>query len=226
MIIVTGASGGIGVEIIPYLSDIDDLIAIYCNTSIPKNKKNEFFKLDITNEQDIEVFVKKYDKKLKDITLINMATYSSDGLLVNYKSEDWKKTFDINVNGPFYFIKNLLPYMIDQKYGRIINLSSFTASEGAIGASAYSASKSSIIGLTKSICKEYGRFNITSNIIELGYFDNGLTHKLTDQIKTKVLKNIPSGKFGKVDEIASVIELIINSSYINGSVIKINGGLS
>ena len=155
-----------------------------------------------------------------------MATYSFDGLVINYDSDEWKKTFDVNVNGPFYLIKNLLPLMVDQKYGRIISISSFLASEGAPGAAAYSSSKSSLIGLTKSLSKEYGRFNITSNIIELGYFNRGLIERFSKEDLEKALKIIPLKKLGNVKEISETIKLIINSEYINGSILKLNGGIS
>ena len=154
-----------------------------------------------------------------------MATFSKDGLLANYKTDDWKKTFDVNLNGPFYLIKNLLPLMIAQNWGRIINISSFLSNNGAIGASAYSSSKSALIGLTKSLSKEYGRFNINSNIIELGYFNGGLADTLSNQIRNDILKKIPSKKLGRIEEISSLIGLIIDSSYINGSTLKINGGI-
>ena len=225
MIILTGASGGLGSKLIKDLLLIDDVILIYNNNKI--EYKGAFsFKLNVINENEVLSFIKSQRLKLKKITLVNMATYSKDGLLVNYTIENWKKTFDINVNGPFFLIKHLLPFMIADNWGRIINVSSYLASNGAKGASAYSSSKSALIGLTKSLSKEYGRFNINSNIMELGYFDGGLADSLDDQLKNNILKRIPTKKLGKIEEISSCISLLIDSSYINGTVLKINGGIN
>ena len=128
--------------------------------------------------------------------------------------------------GPFFLIKHLLPLMIAQNWGRIINVSSYLADNGAIGASAYSSSKSALIGLTKSLSKEYGRFNINSNIMELGYFDGGLADTLDEKIKKNILKRIPTKRLGNIEEISSCISLLIDSSYINGTTLKINGGIN
>lgn len=226
LIIISGASGGLGKELVTYLSKKFSLVCLYLNTPISSLKNVDPCRLDICNEEDIKNFIALKKAELKDITLINMATYSFDGLVINYDSDEWKKTFDVNVNGPFYLIKNLLPLMVDQKYGRIISISSFLASEGAAGAAAYSSSKSSLIGLTKSLSKEYGRFNITSNIIELGYFNRGLIERFSKEDLEKALKIIPLKKLGNVKEISETIKLIINSEYINGSILKLNGGIS
>lgn len=224
MIILTGASGGLGSQLVNDLKLMDEVILIF-----NKNKINIdgtlSVKLDISNENEVMNFVESNKSKLNNLTLINMATFSKDGLLANYDSSDWIKTFNINVNGPFFLIKNLLPIMISQKWGRIINISSYLANKGAIGASAYSSSKSALIGLTKSLAKEYARFNINSNILELGYFDGGLYNTLSEEIKTKILNTIPSKKLGEINEISACVDLIIKSKFINGSILKINGGL-
>lgn len=224
MIILTGASGGLGSNLLKSLLLIDDLTLIYNSNKI-EYKGALSYKLNIINEDEVVDFIKFQKHNLKQITLVNMATFSKDGLLANYSTKNWQKTFDINVNGPFFLIKHLLPLMIAQNWGRIINVSSYLADNGAIGASAYSSSKSALIGLTKSLSKEYGRFNINSNIMELGYFDGGLADTLSHQIKNNILKKIPTKKLGNIEEVSSCISLLIDSSYINGSIIKINGGI-
>lgn len=224
MIILTGASGGLGSNLLKSLLLIDDLTLIYNSNKI-EYKGALSYKLNIINEDEVVDFIKFQKRNLKQITLVNMATFSKDGLLANYSTKNWQKTFDINVNGPFFLIKHLLPLMIAQNWGRIINVSSYLADNGAIGASAYSSSKSALIGLTKSLSKEYGRFNINSNIMELGYFDGGLADTLSHQIKNNILKKIPTKKLGNIEEVSSCISLLIDSSYINGSIIKINGGI-
>ena len=225
MIVLTGASGGLGSKLLKYLSSIDKVFLIYNNTKIEFNGVKSQ-KVDITNEEEVFNFVKSNKNILKKITLVNMATFSKDGLIANYQTEDWKKTFDVNINGPFFMIRYLLPLMMAENWGRIINVSSYLANNGAIGASAYSSSKSALTGLTKSLAKEYGRFNINSNILELGYFKGGLADTLNQKLKEKIIERIPTKKLGDIEEISSCIKLLINSSYINGTVLKVNGGIN
>ena len=115
--------------------------------------------------------------------------------------------------------------MISQKWGRIIFFSSITSKLGIEGTSAYSASKSSLYGLSSVISKEYGKLNITSNIIELGYFDKGMINSVSNIRKSKLLNQIPTNKFGKVKNIANVINAINQSEYLNKSIIKIDGAI-
>ena len=170
-------------------------------------------------------FVNERANNLKQSTIVNMATCSIDGLLAAYELGDWLKTFNVNINSTFILIKNLLPLMIRQKWGRIINISSYVGANGEVGAGAYSASKSALSGFTRSLAKEYGKFNITSNLLELGYFNSGLIDTLTEEKKAVILKKVPSNKFGDPSEISRTIEFLRNSNYINGSNIKIDGGL-
>ncbi len=226
MIIIVGASSGLGKEVAGGLLNFQNTLLTHYSNQInsPKeNVKSQF--LDLTDTNSIDKFVSANKKVLKDISLVNLSTFSKDGLFINYNKKDWEKTFDININGPVYLIKKLLPIMISNKFGRIVNVSSYLANNGEIGASAYSSSKSALIGLTKTLAKEYARFNILSNIIELGYFNVGLIENL-DQKKLKEIKNkIPTRSLGKSIEITNMIKLLVKSNYINGSQIKINGGI-
>lgn len=226
MIIIVGSSGGLGKEITENLFGFDDIIFTHFsnNNSSKINGKNSQF-LDLSDFNSIDNFISANIKNLKNINYINFSAFSKDGLLYGYKNSDWKRTFDVNLNGPVYLIKKLLPIMVSNKYGRIINISSYLASHGAIGASAYSSSKSALIGLTKTMSKEYGRFNILSNIIELGYFNVGLSDSLEEKKVNQLKKDIPVKKFGDSIEVVNIIKLLINSNYINGSQIKVNGGL-
>ena len=226
MIIITGSSSGLGNEITEMLLGFDDIICTHFKNEIyfkKNNLKSQY--LDLSDYESIDRFISKNKSSFNSLTLINLATYSKDGLFYDYDNIEWKKTFDININGPFYLIKKLLPVMISSKFGRIINISSYLANHGAVGASAYSSSKSALIGFTKTLSKEYARFNILSNIIELGYFNYGLTEKLDDETLIELKKKIPTRSFGESKEIVEAIKLLIKSKYVNGAQIKINGGL-
>ena len=226
MIIIIGSSSGLGKKITEMLLNYDKIIFTHFKNElifIDQNVKSQY--LDLTNFESIDNFIQNNKSILKNLTLVNLSAYSKDGLFYDYDYFDWKNTFDINVNGPFYLIKKLLPFMISNKFGRIINISSYLANNGAIGASAYSSSKSALIGLTKTLSKEYGRFNILTNIIELGYFNIGLIDRFEEKTLNKLKKKIPTNSFGEPLEIVNMIQLLISSKYVNGAQIKINGGL-
>ena len=230
MIILIGASSGIGQELIKELIKIDDVLATYNKKKInikiqSKNKKLLIKKLDISSEKNIKNFITKNSKILKKITLINLATISVDKLIYNLNFNDIKKTFLINSFSNILFTKYLINKMIKDNYGRFIFFNSTRASRGDIGISLYSTSKSILKPLSKCIAKELGRFNITSNVISLGYFDSPLLNNIDKKIKNKLLEQIPSKKIGKVRNISNMIKTIIKSDYVNAGEIKIDGGL-
>ena len=223
MILLTGASGGIGNFLFKEMSKKEFVIGLVNKSKLEQIDNSKVKKLNLTSEQEIKEFI--IDNKLlfKNITLIHMATKSLDGLLSNYDINDLRETFEINVFANFTLTKHILPLMISQRWGRIIHVSS-VVSEGTIGAGAYASSKSALIGYSKTLAKEYGRFNITSNIIRLGYFDKGLIETLSNENIKEITNKIPSKKLGKVKEILDLIKYIQTSSYMNGSVLNLNGG--
>ena len=131
--------------------------------------------------------------------------------------------FNIDLTGDYSFIFGNVSqscFVIES----IIFISSSGARDGDLGTGAYSSSKTGLIGLSKVISKEYGKYNITSNIIELGAFDTGMYKKLNQKIKNKIIKKIPSDKLGQKEDIINTIKFIIDTSFMNGSVVKIDGG--
>tara|TARA_B100001123_G_C14863569_1_gene849007 strand:- start:28 stop:705 length:678 start_codon:yes stop_codon:yes gene_type:complete len=225
MIVLTGASGGIGLEILEKLSTLDHVLALH-NASNPKNmnlKNVTFHKVDISEPNEIKNFIDQKKSLLKKITLINLAAISIDGLLANYNLDNWEKVMRVNLTSNFLFSKYLIPLMIKDKWGRIIHISS---TNSAIGAGAYSSSKSGLDGLSKALSKEYARYNITSNIIKLGVFDTGMFHKLSEKNQKKFIDSIPSKKLGKTSNITNTIDFLINSEFVNGASITIDGGAS
>lgn len=225
MILLTGASGGLGREILKLISKDKNIIGFYNKNKVYPEKNLETYKLNLNDEKSIETFVVSNRSKLRNITLINLASVSNNGLIANYETVSWDQTFDINVKSNFLLCKYLLPIMVSDKWGRVINISSYVGANGRIGAAAYSSSKSALIGLTKSLSKEYGKFNITSNLLELGYFNKGLINTLSKSEQDKIKNKIPLRRFGKINDILNAIYFIQNSEYVNGSIIKINGGL-
>lgn len=225
MIVLTGASGGIGLEILEGLSRIDDVLAIY-NSSKPKNinlPNIEFEKVDISDPDEILSFIDRNKKNLTNVTLVNLAAVSIDGLLANYDLEDWETVIRVNLSSNFLFSRHLIPLMIKDKWGRIIHVSS---TNSAIGAGAYSSSKSGLEGLSKALSREYARYNITSNIIKLGVFNTGMFHALSEKNQKAFLDRIPSKKLGQTSNVTNAISFLIDSDFVNGASITIDGGAS
>ena len=230
MIILIGASSGIGLKLINELIQYDNILATYNKKKIDikiKNKKNNLIikKLDISNEKNIKKFVNDNDKILKRVTFVNLATISVDKLIVNLKSKDINRAFKINSFSNILFAKYLLDKMIKDNFGRFVFFNSTRASRGDVGISLYSSSKSILKPFSKCISKEFGRFNITSNVISLGYFDSPLLNNINEKIKKDLINQIPSKKIGKTKNISNIIKTIIKSDYISAAEIKIDGGL-
>ena len=225
MIILTGATGGIGKELIEHLSKIDDVIGIYNKSSVKDmpNKKIVYEKLNMEDAREIKSFAQKWKGRISRLTLVHSAVLNIDGLFANYKDSDWDKVMQVNLKGNFLLTQGLLPQMIQEKWGRIIHISSVVGMSGRIGTVAYSASKTALLGMSRVLASEYGRFNITSNILNLGYFESGLADTLSGDVKKEILSRIPSKSFGKIPDIAHAVEFLIKSGYVNGSVVTIDG---
>ncbi len=228
MIILTGASGWIGKELIQCFSKSEDIIGIYNSNkpSIDANSKTIYEKVDLCDSRQIKEFVKKWKNNMAKVVFIHAAAVSIDGLAINFEEDNWDKVMKINLKGSFLLTQALLPIMITEKWGRIINLSSIVGQQGAVGTIAYSASKAALVGMTKVLAVEYGRFNITSNIIVLGYFQGGLINSFNGESQELIKKKIPNNKFGNVENIFNAVDYIIKSDYTNGAIINIDGGIS
>jgi 3-oxoacyl-[acyl-carrier protein] reductase len=223
MIILTGASGGIGEEMLGGLSELDNVIGIY-NNSLPKldsNKGISFQKLDLSNEDQINGFVEKNKAILNNITLIHGAGISESSLAINHKKDKWENVLNVNLTANFLLTKALIPLMINHKWGRIIHFSSIRVASGTLS---YSTTKHGLLGMSKVLSKEYAKFNITSNSLILGAFNTGMFQGLNEKVKADMISQIPSKKLGDVKNIVSAIRFIVDSPFVNGASIKIDGG--
>ena len=227
MIILTGASGGIGQEIINHLSVLDDVVGLYNKTRPYSHKGSNitYEKVNIEDKSEVDCFVENWKTKLLNITLVHCAAAKSDGLAVNYSLADWDKVLGVNLRGNFILTQALLPCIMKDNWGRVVHVSSHGAIDGDVGTIAYSASKSGLIGMSRVLGKEYARFKITSNILVLGAFETGLFLELSDEQKDKIQKKISSKKLGNPSNIVNAIDFLIKSEYVNGSTINIDGGI-
>ena len=223
--IIIGANSGLANFSVKKFSRRNLVFGTY-NKSRPKETKDFYLlkKLDLSKKKQIEAFINKISKDLSKIVLINFGVFNQDNLLVNVEEEELLNSFQINVFSNFYLNKMLIPIMIKNNWGRIIHLSSQRAFLGAKGASVYGASKSSLIGLSNNIASEYARFGITSNIINMGYFESTLFYKLDKSLQKEYLNSIPGKKLGTAEDIFNVLEMIVKNPFMNGSIIDLHGG--
>lgn len=194
---------GFNVRCIAVCGDVSDFEAC---TNMIKQIISEFGKIDV---------------------LVNNAGITRDMLLMRMKESDFTDVIDVNLVGTFNITKNVIPYMMKQKNGRIINISSVVGITGNAGQTNYSASKAGIIGFTKSLAKEVGSRNILVNAVAPGFIQTDMTDILKDEIKQELIKNIPLKRFGNATDVANVVKFLASkeSSYITGQVINIDGGM-
>jgi len=159
--------------------------------------------------------------------LVNNAGITKDGLLLRMKEQDWDDVMSVNLKGVFNCTRAVTKYMLKQRYGKIINITSIVGEMGNAGQANYSASKAGIIGFTKSIAKELGSRNINVNAVSPGFIETDITKNLPQEVKNSYIQNIPLGRFGNPEDVAKVVVFLASdsASYITGEVIKVNGGL-
>ena len=148
-------------------------------------------------------------------------------LLMRMKKEDFESVIGVNLVGTFNITKNVIPYMMKNRSGRIINVSSVVGISGNAGQTNYSASKAGIIGFTKSLAKEVGSRNILVNAVAPGFIETQMTDVLKEEVKEEISKTIPLKRMGTVEDVANVVKFLASkdSSYITGQVINIDGGM-
>ena len=238
VIVVTGASRGIGREIAKTLSrENNKVIACYNNSEKEatilkeelekENKKIDIIKGDISKREDCKKIVEYVINKYKKIdVLINNAGISTYNLFTDITDEEWDRTINTNLNSVFYMSQETVKYMIKQKEGSIINISSIWGIVGASCEVAYSVSKAGIDGMTKALAKELGPSNIRVNSIAPGLIDTGMNNDLTKEELDNIINETPLCKIGKPEDIAKCIKWLVEDEFTTGQVISINGGWS
>lgn len=239
VVVVTGASRGIGKEIALKYAENGYNVAInyVSNKTNVEELEKEFkekgaealiVKADVSKSEQVQEFIKAVIEKYGKIdVLVNNAGITRDMLLMRMKEEDFDKVIEINLKGTFLVTKEVVPYMMKKRDGKIISLSSVVGVTGNAGQCNYSASKAGIIGFTKSIAKELASRNIRANAVAPGFIDTDMTNVLSDEVKENINKQIPMRRMGTAREIANVVYFLGSeeSSYITGQVINIDGGM-
>jgi 3-oxoacyl-[acyl-carrier protein] reductase len=227
MIILTGASGGIGRAILSSLTMLDNVIAIYHTKPPDISGMNgvTLRQMDLTSEREVDDFAVTMKGHLKRITLIHGAALSRDGLVAKFSTTDWDQIIDVNLRGNFLLTRTMLIPMIEEKWGRIIHVSSVAGMRGVPGTLAYSTAKTGLLGMSRVIANEYARFGITSNVLVLGYFNTGMIETLSEKIRREIIESIPSKRLGDPANIVNAVEFLMKSEYVNASAMYIDGGI-
>lgn len=238
--LITGGSRGIGEKIaerfaqagynliINYVSNIENVEEL--ETKIKGNANIEilFIQSDVTSFESCENMVNEAIKKFGHIdVLVNNAGITKDTLLMRMKEEDFDKVINVNLKGTYNVTKNVIPYMMKQKYGKIINISSVVGVSGNAGQVNYAASKAGIIGFTKSVAKELASRNILANCVAPGFIKTDMTDVLSDSVKESINSQIPLKKMGTAEEVANAVYFLGNeeNTYITGQVLNVDGGM-
>ena len=230
--LITGASRGIGNAVALEFKDKGySVIGTATSKDSAENLNKigiEGYILDLSSKDSIEEFWSSLEESGKDISvLVNNAGITRDNIVLRMSDEEWEDIMSVHLYGTFQLSKKALKMMLKSKWGRIINISSASASIGNRGQSNYAAAKAGVEAFTKSLAKEVGKRDITINAVAPGFISTDMT-KNNDGVNSEYLiKEIPLGRFGEPEEVANLVYFLCSpdSSYITGQTIHINGGL-
>lgn len=236
--LVTGAAQGIGRDIALALATDGADVAI-CDVNLDaahktagdieaKGRKSLALKANVAASADVTAMIDQVVEKFGRIDiLVNNAGITRDGLILRMKDEDWDLVLSINLKGSFLCTKAALKYMSKQRGGTIINIASIVGAMGNAGQANYVASKAGLIGLTKTIAREYANRGITANAVAPGFIDTAMTQALSENVRQELAKQIPMGKLGTPEDVANAVRFLASpwASYITGQVIHVNGGM-
>ncbi len=236
--VVTGAAQGIGQAIATTLAQegadvvVADLDESRCQETVERitqlGRKAIAVSANVGDWDQVKNMVDHVLKEWGRIDiLVNNAGITRDGLLMRMKEEDWQAVLQVNLTGTFFCAKAVLPTMSRQRSGRIVNIASIVGAIGNAGQANYAASKAAVIGLTKTIAREYASRNITINAVAPGFIDTAMTQELSDDQKEALLHQIPLKRLGQSSDIADAVSFLCSekAGYITGHVLHVNGGM-
>jgi 3-oxoacyl-[acyl-carrier protein] reductase len=237
VVLITGSSQGMGRAFALKLASLGAKIAL---NDIPSQEENlkkvkeeikgeaKYFLADVSKYAEVEKMVQDIEKEFGRIdVLINNAGINQDRTLIKMTEEEWQRVINIDLTGVFNCSKAALPLLI-QSQGSIVNISSIVGQRGNFGQTNYAAAKAGMIGFTKALSKEVGRFGVRVNAIAPGFIETKMAEAIPEELKITVKKLTSLGRFGKPEEVADLIAFLASSqsSFITGAVINIDGGLA
>ncbi|MGM0836912.1 MAG: 3-oxoacyl-ACP reductase FabG [Bacillota bacterium] len=235
--IITGAANGLGLEAARVflregakvaLVDYDAVAGEQRVSELQAEGEAAFYQVDVSNQSQVVEMVQMVKERFGQIDiLINNAGITKDNMLLKMSSEDFQKVMDINVNGVFNCTQAVVPHMLEQGAGKIINTSSVSGVYGNVGQTNYAASKAAVVGMTKSWSKEFGRKGINVNAVAPGFVETSMVATVPEKVIQGLLQVIPLQRLGKPSDIANAYLFLASneSDYVNGTVLHVDGGI-
>ncbi len=236
--LITGAAQGIGKSVALLLAQNGaDIVVSDINLEKAEETTKEIesigpkamaVKVDVANFKDVEQMVEAILKNFGKIDiLINNAGITRDKLILRMTEEDWDTVLNVNLKGTFNCMKAVTRHMAKQRSGKIVSIASVVGEMGNAGQANYSASKAGVIGLTKTIAKEFAQRGINVNAIAPGYIETPMTEALPEKVKEELKRLIPMERLGKPEDVAEAVLFLVSeeSSYMTGQVLNVNGGI-
>jgi 3-oxoacyl-[acyl-carrier protein] reductase len=236
--LITGASQGIGHACALALAREGASVAVAARNQVKLDElvaeitsfggKAAAFVMDVAEEEQVKTGIKSALGQFGKIDiLVNNAGITRDQLVMRMKRADWDSVLNTNLTSAYLCIQNVIPAMLKQRWGRIINIASIFGQMGQAGQANYSASKAGLIGLTMAIAREVASRSITCNAVAPGFIETNMTAALSAEFKENAVKMIPLGRVGKSEDVASAVCFLASeeASYITGHVLNVNGGM-
>ena len=236
--LITGGAQGIGKAIVALLARNGASVVVGdLNTDMAKSTADAIVKfgyqsigigLNVANVESVKSGINHIIAELGTIdVLVNNAGITKDGLLLRLHEDAWDQVLSVNLTGAFYCTKAVLPSMVKNRNGRIVNIASIVGAMGNIGQANYAASKGGLIAFTKVIAREYASRGITSNAVAPGFIDTAMTQAMPPEAQQSLIKQIPIQRLGTPDDIAHAVSFLVSqeASYITGQVLHVNGGM-
>ena len=235
-VLVTGGAKGIGKAVALAFAQRGANIALNYRSGDPAGAVAEVeaygvkcvaIQADVSDYAQAEALVKRVKDEFGVVdVLVNNAGVTRDGLLLRMKEEDFDTVISVNLKGAFNMIRHITPVMLKQRRGAVINVSSVVGLMGNVGQANYAASKAGVIGLTKSAARELAARGVTCNAIAPGFIETDMTAGLSEDVKAKMLENIPLQRFGQAAEVAQLAVFLAEQTYITGQVLAVDGGMT
>ena len=226
-VLVTGGNRGIGFAIAEEFLSQGHRVAVTARSGQgPEGSLS--VQADVTDAASLDAAIAQVEEKFGPVeVIVANAGITKDTLLMRMSDEEFEQVIDTNLNGVFRIVKRVTKSMLRAKYGRVILIGSVVGLLGSAGQVNYSASKSALVGIARSITRELGAKNITANVVAPGFIDTDMTRELGEELAAKYRSQIPAGRFASPEEVAKVVAWVASedAGYISGAVIPVDGGL-